>query len=494
MGAFANCSNLKSITLPESITTISEGLFYSSGLESIVIPKTVTHIERYAFIFSFNLTSVTLKRSSVMGITTLDREVFDNCPLLNKIYVPDVASAIAYISADNWSVYQSTISTMFVSSPGLSFTYLPLTNSYSVSLANATAQTIYIPTLYNGKFVTEIAGRDIHNVDWSKVNTTTKNVVFENNSTITTIGNGAFALYSALEYIELPHSVTTLGEAVFAYSESLEYVQLSNNITQLPFATFAICISLVDVYIPYGVTTIGEMAFGSCESLVYIDIPDTVTHIDARAFQYCYSLQSIYIPNSVTTIGDQAFAYCINLTNITIPNSVTSIGMQAFAETALNSITIPISVIYMGLSVFNWSMITIYIQAPTQPTTWHEGWNRITPTAGTRYSAVWGCNLSPCGTYITSIDKTTNTLPTLLWLPVSPPHRQGYNFNGWEDAYGTWYWCISDVPYNTTVYTLWAYTCSSPQHQTTINTPSQTVDRVTMAEFIGMLWERWDII
>ena len=58
-GAFDFQSNLKSVTIPNSVTNIGSGAFsYCTGLTSVAIPSSVTNIEELPFYRCFNLTTI----------------------------------------------------------------------------------------------------------------------------------------------------------------------------------------------------------------------------------------------------------------------------------------------------------------------------------------------------------------------------------------------------------------------------------------------------
>ena len=83
--AFAGCSGLTSITLPESITTIEYETFSGcSSLTSITIPVSVTTIGQGAFAGCSGLTSITIPDSIVF----IKNAAFYNCSGLTSITFP----------------------------------------------------------------------------------------------------------------------------------------------------------------------------------------------------------------------------------------------------------------------------------------------------------------------------------------------------------------------------------------------------------------------
>ena len=168
-------------------------------------------------------------------------------------------------------------------------------------------------------------------------------------SSITTIGDNAFAYCTKLTNINIQHSV--IGKYMFTGCTALSIVNIANSVTSIGPGAFSNCTgltsaniqnsvigsnmfygctSLIDVTISNSVTSIAESAFCGCSALPEITIPNSVTSIAESAFWGCSALSEITIPNSVTSIGDYAFNGCRNLTNITVPSSVKNLGTRAF--------------------------------------------------------------------------------------------------------------------------------------------------------------------
>ncbi|MBO7277025.1 MAG: leucine-rich repeat domain-containing protein [Bacteroidales bacterium] len=291
--AFYECSNLTSITIPNSVTSIGSRAFHECiSLTSVTIPNSVTSIGEGVFYNCSSLTSVTLSNN----ITSLspfsdsygDYGFFEGCSSLTSITIPNSVTSIGNDAFKNCS-----------------------------SLTSVTI----------GNSVTSIG-------DWAFFDCSSLTSVTIPNS-VTTIGNSAFYNCSSLTSVTIPNSVTYIGNYTFYGCSSLTSIDIPNGVTSIGNSAFYNCSSLTSVItIPNSVTSIGEFAFYNCSSLTSVTIPNSVTSIGNNAFAGCGSLTSIDIPNSVTSIEYGAFSSCTALQNLTLGENVASIGSGAFRSSS----------------------------------------------------------------------------------------------------------------------------------------------------------------
>ena len=92
-GAFCECGNLKSVTIPDGVTSIGEEAFTDcEGMVSVYIPEGVVTIAKDAFDGCISLSSIKLPES----LTVIGSRAFDDCWGLQYVEIPPTVTSIGY--------------------------------------------------------------------------------------------------------------------------------------------------------------------------------------------------------------------------------------------------------------------------------------------------------------------------------------------------------------------------------------------------------------
>ena len=104
--AFRGRNNIKSVQIPETVTTIGEGAFQDCfNLESVNLPKKITMIYSYTFLGCINLKEITIPS----GVTYIGVEAFADCYAFESIVIPASVTKIGQYAFRNFSKCEGTV-------------------------------------------------------------------------------------------------------------------------------------------------------------------------------------------------------------------------------------------------------------------------------------------------------------------------------------------------------------------------------------------------
>ena len=400
VGAFKGCNNLKSISIPNSVTSIGWNTFYGcTGLTAVhitdlaawckiyfyycleeddsesitcnyaydcnplyyahhlylngtevkdlVIPNGITDIKGAAFVGCSGLTSVSIPNS----VTKIGGYAFEGCSGLTSVHITDLSAwckiQFGCSFYDWWAKYDED---MF----SLTFNYScnPLYYAHHLYINGTEVKDLVIPN-----DVTKISAGTFYGC------TGLTSVTIPNS--VTFIGTGAFygctGLTSVTSYIEKPFAISEdvfdgcYNATLYVYAGTKAKYQATEgwmyfNIIEMGSGPFpidfadakvkAICVNNWDTNHDW------ELSYD--EAIAVTDLGNAF-----KINRNITSFNELQYFTGLTSIGAQEFSQCEKLRSVTIPNSVTSIGEYAFDGCeSLTSVTIPNSVTTIGARAF----------------------------------------------------------------------------------------------------------------------------------------------
>lgn len=331
--SFYYSTNVETIILPKTLQTIPDEVFSGSVVKEVYLNEGLQAIGTSAFAYCDSLKSIHFPKS----LLTIGAKSFYGCEALEEV---TFASGCKLSNLNVKTFSYSSITSIQIPA---NVEYLEIGDNspfnYCKNLKTVTFEDNSKLTVIGDSFdFTKLETIEIPNsVETIDVNAFSglplQNVFFEQNSSLKTIGAGAFA-NTALQEIQIPASVQLLYYQAFYSCDSLKSVVFENGS------------NLTDIGIGIEV---GRGVFEECGALKSVIIPSSVTTIHAKAFKSCSTLESVeFADNSQCQVigggwnyesSNGAFAYCTSLMSITIPKSVTTIGIGAFYSSGLTSVT-----------------------------------------------------------------------------------------------------------------------------------------------------------
>lgn len=380
--AFCECENLESFNLTEGLTSVGKGAFENcKSLKNIVIPSSVTTVDDSAF-FSTPIDNLSIgpnlknigrsafacteiKEISIPNtVENLGDSAFSGCGLLEKATVEEGITSIP--------------NSLFENNQNLMEVYLPdslefigsseFQNCLSLTKVNLPNKLTEIPngTFKNCKKLESVSiGDEITKIGANAFWGCEELSYINIPSKLESIDNEAFRFCSNISQIQLPESVYSLGNGAFDNCDSLKSINIPKKITKINARLFEDCKSLTEIKLPKSVDYIGEYAFSRCSSLKTINIKDDINYFGEGAFNACESLTYINIPKTIDKLGDYTFSECKSLISITVPNNINEIGIGCFSDcTSLKDINLPKDLKVIKRDTFDGCSSLEYIELP----------------------------------------------------------------------------------------------------------------------------------
>ena len=256
-GSFLGCRNIKSVILPETLTSIGNTAFSGcSSLKSITILSSTVNIRAMSFYDCRSLESITVPFSALGSVIPALRKE-------TKIIVSDGIS-----SSDFHILRQALLNSSYMINLDLSKTWI------SVIPDNALSRCTMLKSVSLPQYITRI-------------------------------GTDAFYDCDSLSSISVPY-----------YASGRSYTTVDTVVSALPVNT-----ALIITGSPSLPKIKNALNKSGSKINLDLSKSKGIVKLSSGAFKDCASLKSIILPSTVTSIGQDAFAGCNLLTDVTLKNT-----------------------------------------------------------------------------------------------------------------------------------------------------------------------------
>lgn len=353
---FFNCSKIKELELPASLTTMGSNAFWNIGIKVVchsAAPLTLPKSTTYSY--QFKKCTVIVPVGSVAAYVAATDKGWDESN--TYLTFAGLADGVEYRANDTeaWvtGVADDTVVADIKDYLSIDGSQMPVTRIDAAFSGKTQLQKVTVPAAV--KALPENMFKDC---------TSLNAVTFASGSQLQTIGKWAF-MSTAVAAIEIPEGVTELPDGVFKNCLSLTEITLPSNLVSVGGGCFYNCKALTTVNVCADNLTIADRAFYSCESLETINSANPLQlssdisklgmefegckslkavsvaggMIGSFAFDGCESLVSVGIAEGVKTIGEYAFDGCTSLKRILLPVSLQEIKHETFRNVVFEEIT-----------------------------------------------------------------------------------------------------------------------------------------------------------
>lgn len=312
---FKACTQIQSISLPETITIIKKQAFAYSSIYWAKLPNSILTIEEGAFLQNrFNNPFIIPD-----SLNSLGKVCFANCQIEGIVFgnglktIPDGAFSGNYL------------------------TELTIPDNLETIESGAFASNL-LTSIHIGKNLETILGNPFANnydLDEITIDSSNHNFFIENDvlysknykDLIMVFPHKNFDTFVVPDNTETIHA-SAFVKKMYSGNSGLKTLTLGENLKTIERSAFALT-RLEEINMNDKLVSIGDNAF-SYTPLKEVLIPDSVFSIGMGCFQSAGSLETVKLPSGLETISQQCFEGTTSLTDILIPRSIKSIRSSAF--------------------------------------------------------------------------------------------------------------------------------------------------------------------
>lgn len=386
---------LRTMLIPDCITSIDRRAFAKTNLQSLVLPGKLEYLGREILSGNTEIREITIPKtlkevgssysnilegdgpfadsciqSAVIedGMTVIPANLFHKNTTLTSVVIPNTVTKIgnfAFAETDIASIEipdtVTEICRFALARTKLTELKLPSNLEYigrRILSENTGVTEILVP-----KTVKE-AGSEYDNIlegDGPFAGSNIQVAVIEKGMTF--VPANLFHKTANLTNVEIPNTATGIGSFAFAETNIAD-ITIPDTVTDI--YRFALAkTKLTELKLPSNLKYIGRAILSGNFGVTEITIPKTVEEIGSEYSNIIEgdgpfaesNIQKAAIQEGMTHIPENLFHKTYTLTSLTIPDSVTAIDRFALAETGLKEIKLPETMTTLGYAVFEGSAL-----------------------------------------------------------------------------------------------------------------------------------------
>lgn len=311
-GAFSSCTNIESITVPDSVYRIMDSVFSGcTALKNVKISETAISLGNNVFSGCNSLVTLVIPKN----IESIGANLLSGCSAMQDLSIP-------FVGANANGLGQTH------------FGYVFGVPNFDAQL-NSTAipASLHTVRVTACESISVAAFSDCKNIRTISLPATLRSLgksVFSFCTGIKKVIVEDIGAWCGVYFTNEQSSPMCFGAQLYVGNDKVEKLVIPDSVTAISTYAFDNCDSIEFVTIGSGVKEIGSNAFARCDELVTVTMSDSVEAMGNAVFEKCKKLESVKLSAALINIGNSAFRDCELLATITLPEDLLGIGAYAF--------------------------------------------------------------------------------------------------------------------------------------------------------------------